>query len=162
LTTYIALRHTAGDNFAAWRARALAVLGKAPVVTARFSARPFLQGPGRSDLVEVLLWEDDVEAAWQAAVAGGCRDELWLRLARARAAGHPADAIPILTAAAEQRIGYKNRAAYQDAAQLLVEAGTLFVRCDRSTDFRSYLSGLRAAHRPKRALREELDRAKLP
>ncbi len=162
LTTYIALHGTARDNFAAWRARALAVLGKAVAVTARFTARSSLQGQGRSDLVEVLLWEDDVEAAWLAAIAGGCRDELWLRLARARAASHPADAIPILTAAAEQRIGHKNRAAYKEAAQLLVEAGTLFVRCDRDGDFRSYLGGLRAAHRPKRALREELDRAKLP
>jgi hypothetical protein len=162
LTTYIALRETAGDNFAAWRAQALAVLGETPVVTARFSARSFLQGPGRSELVEVLLSEDDVEAAWQAAVAGGCRDELWLRLARARAVSHPSDAIPILTAAAEQCIGHKNRAAYQKAAQLLVEAGTLFVRCGQRDDFRFYLVGLRAVHRPKRALREELDRAKLP
>jgi hypothetical protein len=162
LSTYMALHDTASDSFAAWRAQALAVLGEAVAVTTRFSTRSFLRGPGRSDLVEVLLWEDDVEAAWQAAAVGGCRDELWLRLARARAVSHPADAIPILTAAAEQHISHKNRAAYQEAAKLLVEAGTLFVRCDRSGDFRSYLGGLRAAHRPKRALREELDRAKLP
>jgi hypothetical protein len=138
------------------------VLGKAEAVADRFSARPFMQGSGRSALVEVLLWEDDVEAAWQAAAAGGCRDELWLRLARARAADHPADAIPILTAAAEQRIGHKDRAAYREAAKLLVEAGTLSARCDRSADFGSYLGGLRTAHRPKRALREELDRVGLP
>lgn len=162
LAAYIAL-HEAAADMAPWRPRALARLGQAPAITGRFSERPYLQGSGRSDLVEVLLWEDDVEAAWEAALAGGCRDELWLRLARARAtAGHPADAIPILTAAAEQRIAHKDRAAYQVAAQLLVEAGAMFARCDRSEDFRSYLGGLRTAHRPKRALREELDRARLP
>ena len=162
LPTYRALHEVAADNFPAWRGRALALLGEVPSTAARFSARPYLQPAGRSDLVEVLLWEDEIEAAWRAAVDGGCRDELWLRLARARAATHPADGIPILTAAADQRIDHKNRAAYQEAAKLLVEAGVLFARCDRSDDFRSHLAGLRAAHRPKRALREELDRAGLP
>jgi hypothetical protein len=162
LTTYSALHEVAADNFPAWRGRALAVLGAASVTTSRFSDRPYLQPAGRSDLVEVLLWEGDADAAWQAAVDGGCRDELWLRLARARAATHPADGIPILVAAANQRIGHKNRAAYQEAAKLLVESGVLFARCDRNDDFRSHLAGVRAAHRPKRALREELDRARLP
>lgn len=161
VTTYLALHEMAAEHFSAWRDRALAVLATAPAATSRFSARPFQPG-GRSDLVEVLLWEDEIEAAWQAAVDGGCRDELWLRLARARAVAHPADGIPILTAAAEQQIAHKNRGAYQQAAMLLVEAGVLFTRCDRAADFRSYLGGLRTAHRPKRALREELDRARLP
>ncbi|MGH3999608.1 MAG: hypothetical protein ACRDTJ_19360, partial [Pseudonocardiaceae bacterium] len=104
----------------------------------------------------------DTEAAWQAASAGGCRDELWLRVARERAATHPADAIPILLAAADQAISHKNRGSYQVAARLLVEANSLFRRCDRQEDFESRLCALRAAHKPKRALREELDRAGLP
>jgi uncharacterized protein DUF6880 len=161
LTTYSALHEVAAD-FSAWRSRALAVLGAVPATTSRFSARPYLQPAGRSELVVVLLWEGETDAAWRAAIDGGCRDELWLRLARARAATHPADGIPILVAAANQRIGHKNRAAYHEAAKLLVESGVLFARCDRSDDFRSHLVGLRAAHRPKRALREELDRAGLP
>jgi hypothetical protein len=42
-----------------------------------------------SVLVEVLLWEGHIEAAWQATTTRGCRDQLWLRLARERAAIHP-------------------------------------------------------------------------
>jgi len=66
LATYVALHETAGDGFTSWRDRALEVLGEAPVVTARFAIRPFLHGVRHSELVEVLLWEDDVDAAWRA------------------------------------------------------------------------------------------------
>src|ERR1022692_341317 len=49
---------------------------------------------GHAGLVEVLLWEDDVDAAWQAAQHGGCTRQRWLDLARARAKERPIDAIP--------------------------------------------------------------------
>lgn len=162
LESYVALHDATAEHFPAWRDRAIAMLRTQPAVSTRFTPVPYIQRAGHSVLVEVLLWEGDTEAAWQAAVHGGCRDDLWLRLARDRAATHPADAIPILLAAADQAIGNKNRASYQVAARLLVEAGTLFTRCDREADFESHLAALRTAHRAKRALREELDRAALP
>jgi hypothetical protein len=62
----------------------------------------------------------------------------------------------------EQAIGHKNRGSYQVAAKLLVEAGALFARLNRQDDFRSHVATLRQAHRAKRALREELDRARVP
>ncbi|MGH3588365.1 MAG: SWIM zinc finger family protein, partial [Pseudonocardia sp.] len=162
LDNYVAVHDAAGERFPVWRDRALALLRGEPPTTARFSPLPRMRPAGHSTLVEVLLWEGDTEAAWQAATAGGCRDELWLRVARERAATHPADAIPILLAAADQAISHKNRGSYQVAARLLVEANSLFRRCDRQEDFESRLRALRAAHNPKRALREELDRAGLP
>jgi uncharacterized Zn finger protein len=162
LESYIALHDATGAQFQVWRERAIAVLRKHPATTARFAASPYGQPSGRSTLVEVLLWEEDVDAAWQAAQDGGCRDDLWLRLARLRAEARPADAIPILVSAANQSIGHKNRNSYQVAAGLLTEARTLFARCDRTADFESHLTALRTTHRQKRALREELDRAGLP
>ncbi|HTF47535.1 MAG TPA: SWIM zinc finger family protein [Pseudonocardia sp.] len=162
LDDYIALHDATAERFPAWRERAVGVLRVQPAASARFTLMPYARPSGRSTLVEVLLWDGDADAAWQAAVDGGCRDELWLRLARRRAATHPADAIPVLLAAADQSIGHKNRNSYRVAASLLAEAGPLFTRCDRQEDYRSHLAALRAAHRPKRALREELDRANLP
>ncbi|MBI1758932.1 MAG: hypothetical protein HYR62_06870 [Actinobacteria bacterium] len=55
---------------------------------------PWGPSQGHSTLVEILLWEEDVDGAWQAAQHGGCTDHPWLQLARARAEHHPADAVP--------------------------------------------------------------------
>lgn len=162
LESYIALHHATGEGFPAWRDHAIGVLRAQPVASARFTPMPYARPAGRSTLVEVLLWEGDAEAAWQAAMDGGCREELWLRLARHRAAAQPADAIPVFLAAADQAIEHKNRGSYRVAAGLLTEAGALFTRCDREEDFHAHLAALRTAHRSKRALREELDRANLP
>lgn len=42
-----------------------------------------------STLVEMLLYDGDVELAWVEATAAGCRRDLWLELARRREAEHP-------------------------------------------------------------------------
>jgi uncharacterized Zn finger protein len=89
LESFRALRQATADGFPPWRERALALLSETPPATGSWS-------PGRSTLVEILLDDDEIETAWQAAVDGGCSDGLWLHLARVRAASHPTDAIPIL------------------------------------------------------------------
>lgn len=162
LEAYIALHDATGAHFPAWRDRAIELLRGQPVAEPVVASRPYLQTAGHSTLVEVLLWEGDVDAAWRSAADGGCRNDLWLRLARQRAVTHPGDAIPILLEAADKAIGHKQRDSYRVAAGLLTEARTLFTRCDRDVDFASHLAALRAAHKPKRALHEELDRAGLP
>ncbi len=162
LDNYVALHGAAGDQFPTWRDRALALLREEPVASARFTTPPFMRTGGHSALVEVLLWEQDPDAAWQAALHGGCNDALWLQLARVRADAHPADAVPVLLAAADQQIGHKNRGAYEAAARLLTEAKKLSVRGNSLDQFDAHLRMLRAEHKPKRALREELDRAGLP
>ncbi|MGZ3142688.1 SWIM zinc finger family protein [Lentzea chajnantorensis] len=153
--SYLALRHATAEGFAPWRGRALAFLAETPPATTPWS-------PGRSTLVEILLADGEIDAAWQAAVDGGCSDGLWLRLARARAADHPADAAPVLLRAADQAIELRNRDSYRAAARLLAEAQALFDRCDRDGDFRDHMAALRHAHRTKWALRQELDWARLP
>ncbi|ONI70922.1 hypothetical protein ALI144C_51060 [Actinosynnema sp. ALI-1.44] len=155
LETFRALRQATAGGFPPWRERALAFLADALPATGSWS-------PGRSALVEILLDDDEIEAAWQAAVDGGCSDGLWLRLARTRAASHPADAIPILLRAADRAIEVRNRDSYQAAARLLAEAKVLFARCDRDGDFSDHMAAVRDAHRTKWALRQELDWAQLP
>lgn len=154
LDGYRALRDATGDNFPGWRDRALALRSQP-------RAKNSWQ-PGRSVLVEILLSDSDTDAAWQEASETGCSGELWLRLARARAATHPGDAVPVLLRAADRAIEGKNRHQYHVAAGLLAEAKLLFTRCDQDEDFRELLAAPRTTHRAKRALREELDRAGLP
>ncbi|MET9022665.1 DUF6880 family protein [Actinopolymorpha sp. NPDC004070] len=159
---YIALRKVAGKRFARWRDRALSVLRARPAAGQRDDHPPFSDGYGHSTLVEVLLWERDVDSAWDAAVTGGCRIELWLQLARARAEGHPGDAIQVFRAAADLEIEKKDRRSYQEAAGLLVEARAAAERSGHVDESDAHLRALRTTHKAKRALREELDRAGLP
>ncbi|MFD2077567.1 SWIM zinc finger family protein [Actinopolymorpha cephalotaxi] len=159
---YIALRKVAGKRFTRWRDRAMDVLRDEPAAGQRTDLPPFSDGYGHSTLVEVLLWEGDIEGAWEAAVAGGCRFGLWLQLARARADAHPGDAIVVLRAAAELEIEKKDRRSYQEAASLLTEARTLAEGSGHLDEFDAHLRALRTTHKAKRALREELDLAGLP
>jgi uncharacterized Zn finger protein len=85
-----------------------------------------------------------------------------VRLARERAKTHPADAISILQNAAGSAIEHKQRPAYQEAARLLRETQRLAARGNQTAAFHSYRLDLRANHKAKRALREELARAGLP
>lgn len=67
-----------------------------------------------------------------------------------------------MTDAAEQAIAVKNRGAYRDAAKLLTEVRTLARRSGDEDDFQSYMRKLRANHKAKWALQQELDRNRLP
>ncbi|MBB6348799.1 SWIM zinc finger family protein [Nonomuraea muscovyensis] len=161
LTAYQALRAATAEDSTMWRDRALDLLTDRPAAEARDGVgRP--RGAGPSALVEILLWEGDADGAWQAARQGDCRQDLLLRVARARAATHPADALPVLWQVAERLIEQRNRSAYREAAGLLAESESVAGRCGRTDDFQAHLTTLRAAHRAKRALRDELDRARLP
>jgi uncharacterized Zn finger protein len=153
--SYRALRDATAEDFPAWRERALALLADTPPAKIPW-------WPGRSTLVEVLLDEGETDGAWQAAVdGGGCAENLWLRLARARATTHPADAIPVLLRAADNAIEQRNRDSYRIAAGLLTEAKALSTRCGRHAEFDDHLTALRHTHRTKWALRQELDHARL-
>lgn len=107
------------------------------------------------------MWEGDADAAWDAAQHGGCRGELWLRMARERSQRHPKDAIPVLQRAAENAIEAKRRSEYQQAAEYLRDAHRLALRCDAGDDLALYVRHIGATHSAKWTLREELDRVGL-
>jgi len=118
--------------------------------------------PGRSEAVKALLWEGDVDAAWEEAVAGGCSTALWMQVAAARAADHPADALPIYKREAERLIDQKNRRAYEEAVELIRQVEDLMDRLNRSDEFSEYLDAVKAKHKQKRSLMTLLDEADSP
>jgi uncharacterized Zn finger protein len=144
-----------------WRAKALDLL--------RETAGPRPKGPrrigpdwsaGRSELVEVFLWEGDVDAAWKEAVEGDCSVRLWMELAGRREADHPADALPIYQDHVERVIGGKNNQAYAEAVELMRKVEELMARLGRSQEFPAYVAAVRVAHKPKRNLMKLLDQAR--
>lgn len=100
-------------------------------------------------LVEIFLWEKDVESAWREAQIGGCHNSWWMELAAKREKEFPADAIPIYQKQVENLINQKNNGSYEEAVKLLRRIRDLMARMQR-TDFAVYLATVRTTHKPKR------------
>lgn len=112
-----------------------------------------LRGRGWSELVRVLLWEGDTDAAWQAAGEGGCTPDLWLQLADRRRADHPEDTLSVYSRHVENVIAGKNKRAYQEALRLIDDMmRALFDECGRPHEFVTYVEELHATHKAKRNL----------
>lgn len=114
-----------------------------------------------TELVRVLLWEDDPDAAWRAAIEGGCRHSLWLQLADQRRAEHPEDALTVYRLHVEQTIAGKDKRSYAEAVRLIEETiRHLFTECGKPDDYEGYLEEIRRSHRPKRNLMKLMDQLK--
>jgi uncharacterized Zn finger protein len=122
------------------------------------SWRP-LESPDNSRLVEIFIWEGDTEAAWREANAGGtCRRDLWLQLAAMREKDHPTDSIKVYKSFIDPIVEQKNNNAYKEAAELLGKIKALMERLGEQVAFHSYLTNVRAVHKPKRNFMKLLER----
>ena len=146
------------------RRSAVSLLGRPKPDPPGATQHPSLRGRGCSELVRVLIWEDDADAAWQAANEGGCTPDLWLELADLRRPEHPEDALGVYRRHVEDVIAGKNKRAYAEAVRLIDETmRALFAESGRSEDFDAYVEEVRTAHKPKRNLMKlmaELDPAR--
>lgn len=117
-------------------------------------------GADHSELVQILLWEGDVEAAWREAEEGGCDEALWLELAERRKGTHPEDALGIYRERIEPTIARKTKRDYEEAIGLIEEVGALLRRLGREDELPRLVGEIRAAHARKRNLMALLDRAR--
>lgn len=113
----------------------------------------------RSLVVELLLAEGDVDTAWREATKGGCTEEQWLRMARARAHEHPGDTIPVFLRELARILRLADRTAYDRAVELLDAIRTAMVRAGRPGEFTGLLLEVRTKHKRRRALLRRLDAA---
>ena len=135
------------------RRAALSLLGRPEPDPPGAVRHPSLRGRGYSELVRVLIWEDDADAAWRAANEGGCTRDLWLKLADLRRAEHPEDAIDVYRRHVEDVIAGKDKRAYAEAVRLIDETmRALYAESGRLEDFDAYVEEVRTAHKPKRNL----------
>ena len=107
--------------------------------------------------MNVLLWEDDIDAAWAQAKIGGCSPRLWIRLGNLREDDHPEDAIPIYQDAVQRAIGAKNNRGYRDGVDGMIWVRTLMARAGNGGDFPDYVAQVRAIHKAKRNLMKLFD-----
>ncbi len=141
------------------RTAALTLLRTPPTNPAAGAGRPPLHSRrDATELVRILLWEDDPDAAWQAATEGGCKNSLWLQLADQRRAEHPNDTLTVYRLHVEQTIAGKDKRSYTEAVRLIDETiRPLFTECGKQDDYEGYLEEIRSSHRPKRNLMKLMD-----
>ncbi len=166
INSYHALRERAqaGDRWPEVRDQARAWL-RARLATARRQASrkpdPWRGPADFSALVEILLSEEDVEAAWSAAVEaawsaaveGDCDEALWLDLARRRRDKHPVDAQAVFQRLAEAAIERKGEHRYDVTIARVRKAGALM----SAADFAAYRADLCDRYSRKRNLVTKLE-----
>ena len=119
---------------------------------------PLLDRGPATTLVEILLYEGDVDDAWEAASAYGCDERTWMTLARAREAMHPLDAIPIYERAVVTQIDTKKNGGYRAAVDLLARIRTLADKAGEPGRFTELLVAVTAEHARKRNLMALIDK----
>ena len=136
-----------------WRERALVVLRRHIAAEAGGKsgrADPWWGHDARATLVQVFLWEKDVEAAWQEGRGHQFDRGVALELAAAREKTHPEDAIPLYLREAGALIEYKGNRAYEEAVRHLRHVKSLHLRLNLADEWTAVLTRLRTQHKAKR------------
>jgi uncharacterized Zn finger protein len=110
-----------------------------------------------SDLVEIYLWEGDVETAWTEAKGGSCHGALWLRLAEARAKDNPEDAIAVYSEQLKPALQWAQQSTYEQAVHILRKIRKLMMRIGKQAEFVSLVESIRAQYKYRRNFMKLLD-----
>jgi uncharacterized Zn finger protein len=101
-------------------------------------------------LVEIFLWEKNIDQALQEAKQGGCAEYLWMNLAHACEKDHPDEALKIYQDVIEGTIKQTNNRAYDEAAAMLKKIKKLMTQLKQQPQFKMYVAELRATYKQKR------------
>jgi hypothetical protein len=130
----------------------------------RRTARAVLAERDLGGLVDVLLSDGEPEVAWQVPRAHPAWDpgpQRWLRLAEAREASAPGDALDVYLRLADLELETTGKAAYVRAVAILKKAAQVARVADRQGEFAAHLAALRETHRRRPTFIAVLDKARL-
>ncbi|MFI1851335.1 SWIM zinc finger domain-containing protein [Streptomyces sp. NPDC020480] len=112
---------------------------------------------GGPALIDALLDDKDIDAAWQAATETGAHDQQWLTLADQARPTRPADALRVYRRLTEPLTKQTGNAVYEQLTSLLLSIRDCHRRLDTQDEFTTYLTALRADQKRKRNLMRLLD-----
>lgn len=130
----------------------------------REAARAVLADHDLGGLVDVLLADKEPDAAWEVAIADpdwDAGERRWMRLAEAREATNPGDALKVYLQLADRELETTGRAAYTRATRILKRAVRVAANADRTAEFSDHMQMLRDRHRRRPTLIAMLDKAGL-
>ncbi|MCY0941430.1 SWIM zinc finger family protein [Streptomyces antarcticus] len=113
---------------------------------------------GGSVLVDALMDDADLDAAWQAAADGYADQRQWLALADRIRDRRPADALTIYLRWIEPLRERTGDSTYERMAELLLSARACHRTLGTESEFAAYLAALRTDQKRKRKLMATLDR----
>ncbi len=113
-----------------------------------------------SILVQVFLWEKDMEAAWSEAREGGCSGPLWLELAGLREKTAPHNSVQIYREHIRHLLKHADKRNYEEAVKYLAKIKKLLGAMGKTQDFPVIVSEIRNEHKRKRNLMALLDKKK--
>ncbi len=150
------------EEWEKWRGRALAHLRamldeRRKGIKNRGVSSVWWGAGDNSTLVEICLWEGDIDAALTAAEAHGCSDAHWMKLAEALEKPRPSEALHIYRESLEPVINRKNNQAYAEAIGRIQKIGKLMDQIGRASEFGEFTNNLRIKHKPKRHFIKLLD-----
>jgi len=161
LEHYKKLRDVAG-KLGLWpeqRNRALAwvaeVIAREANTTSRWKPKP--SAPNTSLRVEIALWENDLDAAWESIHEGICDRSLLIALAGKLESSRPDGAISLYRRVVPPIVEQTNNTAYEEAIKLIRKVGGLMKAQNQSRPFGDYLAELRVQFKPKRNFIKLLD-----
>ena len=128
----------------------------------RTGAREVLGARDPGGLVDVLLDDGEPDAAWVLATAEPAwevGEHRWKRLAEARAASHPADAMAVWFRLVDEVLVTADKRAYQAAVRYLKAAKKAAAAAEAMVEFQVRVAGLRETHRRRPSLIARLDKA---
>jgi uncharacterized Zn finger protein len=130
----------------------------------RDAARATLRDRDTRGYITALLGDGDDELAWHTAQSASSEEigtELRLTLAERRQATHPADALGLYLAVADEILVTTDRRAYARAIRVLKQARTAAQTAGRTDVFTAHVARLRDQHRRRPTLIAMLDKAGL-
>jgi hypothetical protein len=132
--------------------------------TERDAARSALRIRDLCSYIDALLSDNDIDLAWQAAIAGSADEfgaDRWLRLAKTREAQHPAEALTAYLRVVDEVLETTDRRAYASAVRILKQARTAAASASDPDAFDQHIAQLREQHRRRPTLIAMLDKAGL-
>jgi uncharacterized Zn finger protein len=159
MASYRSLLNEAANDAEGWKSRCVEVLRNnlADVSEEEIAAPNWRVGYPASALIEILMYEGELESAWTVATEYGCSDSTWMTLARAREDTHPLASIAVYERTVFDEIDKKKRNAYLAAVDLLSRIRDLAGSAGQPERFTDVVERVRSEHRPKRSLMAMLD-----
>lgn len=113
--------------------------------------------PAANSLIDIYLWEDNTEAAWETAQTHGTDIEHWKRLGKQREATHPDEVLALYKKLFDKQIDSSNGLSL-DVLWMLEQIIRLYKTLDRKTDLDAFVADLGVRHGRKRKFITEVNR----